>query len=586
MIVRAPELIGHAGWIGVDGELSLGALRGRVVVLGFWTFSCAKCLRVLDDLRQIQERFPAEVTVVGVHSPKFPYAGQHEAVVGAVARHRFPFPILDDPDLVTWQQYGVRGWPTVVVIDPRSNVVGALSGEGKGALLHQVVQDQVQQHRRTTNLQLQPVALRPPRRAGTAPGGLAYPAKVATDRRGRLAIADTGNDRVLVAELLDDARPGEARARITHVVAGVEQPQGVRLYGSDLLICDTGGDRVVAVDLAGRPGPDEPVQADPAGILRLRVLPSEVIAVDLASPWDVVADADRSYVVTEAARQRLWRIPDDGSSPAVIAGDQYEGLVDGPADEAELAQPSGLARLPNGIAFVDAESSALRLLDGRGRIGTLVGEGLFDWGLRDGRAGTARMQHPQGIAASLDGTSLFVADTFNHRIRWWRDRRLLTLPIGGLAEPGGLDVLPDGRLVIADSGHHRIVLADPSTGEVLPLVFEHVVLPGTDLGPVWGSPLTGTTGEPLPVPFLVDIGRFELDGDAGAPVRVDVSSEPPWLLDHGPTAWTHIRPDGTVQLQGGSHGSGTLTVTVLAQVGGEGVRTTRRSITQHPLTVR
>ena len=119
--------------------------------------------------------------------------------------------------------------------------------------------------------------------------------------------------------------------------------------------------------------------------------------MDLASPWDVVADADRSYVVAEAGRQRLWRIPTDGSSPAVIAGDRYEGLADGPADEAELAQPSGLARLPNGHRL--RRRRVVRRCGcstGRGRIGTLVGEGLFDWGLRDGRGTTARMQHPQG----------------------------------------------------------------------------------------------------------------------------------------------------------------------------------------------
>ena len=462
MIVRAPELVGHGGWIGIDGELSLQALRGKVVVLGFWTFSCAKCLRMVEDLRALQRRFPAEVAIVGVHSPKFPHAGDHDAVIRAFARHQLPFPVLDDPDMVTWQQYGVRGWPTLVVIDPRGNVVGALTGEGKGALAHQIVQDLVEQHRRTTNLQRNPVPISPPAiEPARRPGGLFFPSKVASDRHGRLAIADTGNNRVLVTEFT-----GPDRSRITHIVSGLNQPQGVRLYGSDLVICDTGNDRVVLVDLARRPTADEPIEADPAGIIRLRVLPSEAIAVDLASPWDVVADADRSYVVAEAGRHRLWRIPLDGSSPAVIAGDQYEGLADGPADESELAQPSGLARLPNGLAFIDAESSSLRFLNARGRVGTLIGQGLFDWGSRDGRTSTARMQHPQGIAPALDGTSLYVADTFNSRLRWWRDRRLVTLPAEGLLEPAGLDVLADGQLVVADSGNHRVCLVDPESAAV------------------------------------------------------------------------------------------------------------------------
>lgn len=602
MMVRAPELVGHGGWIGVDGELSLQALRGKVVVLGFWAFSCAKCLRLVEELSELQRRFPDELAVVGVHSPKFPYAGEHQAVVRAVARIGMPFPVLDDPELVTWQQYGVRGWPTVAVVDPRGNVVGALAGEDKGALLHQIVQDLVEEHRSRTHLSLTPLPVRvPPEHRRHRPGSLRFPSKVATDRRGRLAVADTGNDRVAVIGLR-----GEDRGRITHFVGGFRRPQGVRLYGSTLVVCDTGNDRVVAIDLAKRPGPDEPVEADPAGIIRLRVLPNEVIATDLAQPWDVIADVDHSYVVAEAAGQRLWRIPVDGSSPAVIAGDRFEGLLDGPGDEAELAQPSGLARLPNGVAFVDAESSSLRLLDGRGRVGTLVGEGLFDWGRRDGRPSQARLQHPQGLVASLDGTSLFVADTYNHALRWWRDQRLVTLPVhvaGGvpLREPSGIDALPDGRLVIADSANHRIVFVDPSDGTATPLELDVLALPEREPDVVWGDALQAGTGETVAVPFSVGLdqpgvdrpgvdepgsGRLELDLSAAQPVRVDVRAEPTWLIDHGPTAWTHVAPSGRVTVQGGSQGSGTLTVTVVAQVAGDGVTAVRRSVTQHPLVIR
>lgn len=585
MIVRAPELVGHGGWIGIDGELSLQALRGKVVVLGFWAFSCAKCLRLVEELSELQRRFPDEVAVVGVHSPKFPYTGEHAAVVRAVARIGMPFPVLDDPELVTWQQYGVRGWPTVAVVDPRGNVVGALAGEDKGALLHQIVQDLVEEHRGRTHLSLTPLPVRvPPEHRRHRPGALRFPSKVATDRRDRLAVADTGNDRVVVIELR-----GTRRGRITHLVGGFRRPQGVRLYGSTLVVCDTGNDRVVAIDLAHRPGPDEPSEPDPAGIVRLRVLPNEIIATDLAQPWDVIADVDHSYVVAEAAGQRLWRIPIDGSSPAVVAGDRFEGLLDGPGDEAELAQPSGLTRLPNGIAFVDAESSALRLLDGRGRVGTLAGEGLFDWGLRDGRGALARLQHPQGVVASLDGTSLFVADTFNHALRWWRDKRLVTLPVevtGGIAlrEPGGIDALPDGRLVIADSGNHRVVFVDPADGTAEELELDVVALEEREPVVVWGEALEAATGEPLGVPFAIELD-LELDLSAAQPVRVDVRAEPTWLIDHGPTAWTHVAPSGRVLLQGGTQGSGTLTVSVVARVAGDGVTAVRRAVTQHPLVI-
>lgn len=580
MKVRAPELVGHGGWIGVGGTPTLETLRGKVVILHFATYACAKCLRVEDDLAELQARFSTEVVVLGVNSPKFPHAGDPAAVRRAVARERITHPVLDDPDMVTWSQYGVRGWPTVVVIDPLGDVAGLLAGDGQGPVLHQVVHDLVGLHRAQGTLRRARIELDPPAPV-TVKGPLFFPAKVATDRRGRLVIADTGHDRVLVVELT-----GEATGRVTHVVSGVSKPQGVRLYGPELVICDTGGDRVMRVDLSRRPAADEVVVADPAGVIHLRALASEVIAGDLASPWDVTADVDHSLVVAEAARHRLWRIPTDGSSPAVIAGDQYEGMADGPATDAELAQPSGVARLPNGIAFVDAETSALRLLSPGGKVGTLVGEGLFDWGNRDGRSGVARLQHPQGVAAAPDGSSLYVADTYNHAIRWWRDRKLVTVWSEGLCEPGGLDMLPDGRLVVADTGHHRVCFVDLERGEITPLHLELLRLAPERPEPMWSMPLSATPGGPLRVPFAVDLGHYDLDPRDPAPVRVEVSCEPTWLIDHGPTGWTHVLATGQVTVQGGSIGSGYLSVAVSAAVCTEGAATIRRSLTRHPLSVR
>lgn len=581
MKVRAPELVGHGGWLGVESPLSLQALRGKVVVLHFWTAGCINCQRTLDDLRLVQQRFEREVVVVSVHSPKFPHEGHPEAVRRAVARLGITHPVLDDPDMVTWQAYGVRGWPTLVVVSPRGHVLGALAGEGNAALLDQIVQDVVEEGRVKGTLAPTRLRLRPVEQPGPTVLDLRFPGKVAADRRNRLAVSDTGNDRVLVLELV-----APARARITHIVEGLRRPQGVRLYGSDLVICDTGNDRVLLVDLAARPGLDESVHPHPAGIIHLRTLPSEVIAPDLSSPWDVVADVDRSFVVAEAGRHRLWRIPADGSSPGVIAGDGYEGMGDGEGDEAELAQPSGLARLPTGIAFVDAASSALRLLTNRGRVGTLVGEGLYDWGLRDGRPSQARLQHPQGLTADLDGTSLYIADTFNSKLRWWRDNKLVTLAVEGLCEPGGVDMLADGRLVVADTGNHRIALVDPDSGEVTPLVIDRLQLPEEHPVPLWGPPLQAAAGEPLGIPFAVALGAYRLDPAEPAPVLIELAVEPSWLLDHGPRGWTHIRTAGELGVRAGSVGSGSLTVTVTASACGDGVCILRRSVTQHPLVVR
>ena len=578
--VRAPELIGAGGWIGTTQPLTLAALRGQVVVLGFWALGCVESQRVLADLAEVEARWPDQVLVVGVHCPKFPYEADHGELLQAVARLGITHPILDDPELVTWQQYGVKGWPTVIVVDAKGFVAGAAMGEGNGTLIMTVVGATVAEHERRRTL-------RPVRRIAVLPvpppGLLAFPSKVASDRRDRIVIADTGHDRVLVAELNLEGTP---RARLTHVISGVSRPQGVRLYGRELLICDTDADRVLRIDLAARPGPEEDIVADSAGILRLRIRPDEVLASGLASPWDVVADTDRSFVVAEAGRHRLWRISADGRSPGVIAGDRYQGLADAVASKAELAQPSGVARVGVGIAFVDSASSALRILSDRGKVGTLVGHGLFDWGLRDGGGNRARMQHPQGVAASIDGAVLYIADTFNSALRVWSRGDLLTLPAQGLSSPGGLDVLPDGRLIVADTNNHRIVVVNPVDGGVEPVVFERVAVVSPDPTVQPGMEIVATAGAPFAVPFGLTIDPYRLDPDIAAPVALAVDCSPAWLLDHGPRTWAHTLANGALTLDGGSVGQGWLTITVAAALCGDGASTIRRSVTRHPLIVR
>ena len=516
--VRAPELRGSGGWINVPAPLSLSRLRGKIVLLDFWTLACINCLHVVEEIRGLEERFADELVVIGVHSPKFPHETDHAAVVQAVARHRVRHPVIDDPEMRTWQEYGVRAWPTLVLVDPSGYVVGGVSGEGHADALTEVIESMVADAEAAGTLSRKALDVRPAR---AATGVLAFPGKVASDGAGRLVVADTGHDRVLVLGL-----DGVVQAEL----GPFSQPQGVRFDGDDVLVCEAVADRVWRVRLAGEP---------------------ELLAEGISSPWDVVREGPR-LVVCEAGRHRLWAI--DGSGARPIAGTGGENIVDGPAEGALLAQPSGVASLPDGgVAFVDSEVSALRVLRD-GFVTTLVGQDLFEWGAADGDGASARMQHPQGVAAAPDG-ALFVADTFNSRLRVWRDGGLTTLSVAGLDEPGGLDVLPDGRLVVADTGHHRILLVDPRSGEAERLEVSHQ---GTERQGVRARPEAASSRQtPSDQAELEVLGRIEqpggssfaleldaelhgdaLDPSSGPPVQLSISAEPPSVLGPGPTSWS------------------------------------------------
>jgi thiol-disulfide isomerase/thioredoxin len=544
--VRAPELRGAGGWINTEHPLSLRDLRGRVVVLDFWTFCCINCLRVVEELRPLEERFGDRLVVIGVHSPKFPHETDHAAVARAVARHRIHHPVLDDPDLETWQQYGVRAWPTLVVIDPEGYVVAMASGEGNGLALENLIAQLLEGR---TDLAAGPAFTSVP--VGGA-GTLAFPGKVASDGGDQIAIADTGHDRVLVCGL---------DGTVLREFAGFSQPQGVRFDEDRLLVCDTVAGEVVAVSL-------------PEGERR-------VLASGLRAPWDALVLPDARIAVAEAGLHRIVAIPADGGEAEVLAGSRAEGLRDGPALQAHLAQPSGLTLLAGGaIAFADSEVSALRVLR-EGQVETLVGSGLFAWGTDDGDRGTAKLQHPLGVAA-LTGGAIAVADTFNSLLRIWDAGVLTTVVLSDpVDEPGGLDVLPDGRLLVADTNHQRVIAVDADSGSVSEI---HIRDSGRT-GSTSGSALSGSSGSRLVVEADVELDGMDLDLQQGPPVHVSVSADPQTLLGAGPRAWALDRLPVSVDIALGTPGSGVLTVDVIASTCAGDVCTIKRSTTEHGLTV-
>jgi len=545
--VRAPELRGAGGWINTDHPLALHDLRGRVVLLDFWTFCCINCLRVIEELRPLEERFGDRLVVIGVHSPKFPHESDHAAVARAVARHRVAHPVLDDPELETWQQYGVRAWPTLVVIDPDGYVAAMASGEGHGPALEGVVTRLLEGR---GDLAVGPAFAPVPRQRERT---LSFPGKIASDGVTRLAIADTGNDRVLVCDL-----DGGVRQEF----GGFHQPQGVRFDGDRLLVCDTVSGDLVAITL-------------PDGERR-------VLASGLRSPWDVLVLDDGRIAIAEAGLHRIVAIAGDGGAVEILAGSRAEGLRDGAARDAHLAQPSGLTAIAGGaIAFADSEVSALRVLRG-GRVETLVGTGLFDWGTDDGDRTTARLQHPLGVAALAEG-SVAVADTFNSLLRVWQNGVLRTVTLTEpLDEPGGIDVLTDGRLIVADTNHHRVVTVDVDTGTVA----EIRIRDEREAAQPAGTDLSGLAGAELVISADVDLDGATLDLTQGPPVRVSVSADPQTLLAAGPRSWALDGLPVTLELRLGRAGSGVLTVDVIASTCEGDVCTIRRSVLEHNLAVR
>ena len=527
--VRAPELVGRR-WLNTGGhDLSLSELRGRVVLLDFWTFCCVNCLHVLDELRPVEERFPEELVVIGVHSPKFEHEGEPAAVEAAVERYAVGHAVLDDPELVTWQAYTARAWPTLVIVDPEGYVVASMSGEGHAPGIASLVEELVAEHAAKGTLRRGNAPYAPPPLQQSA---LRFPGKVALLPDGSFVVSDTAHHQVvqLEADLETERRRWGG--------SGVfDEPQGVLLLptevaarvGYDVLVADSVNHQVKGISLSHN---EICTVAGSGRPLRRREGGGPALEQDLSTPWDL-AWCDGRVVIAMAGIHQLWALTVD-ADPAlgrleVLAGTTQEGLRDGPGDAAWLAQPSGLATSADGqrIWVADAETSALRSWSASG-LTTQVGAGLFDFGHRDGPAGEARFQHPLGVVELPDGSAA-VCDTYNGAIRRYDPvaNRVTTLATA-LAEPSDavVDRGTDGsaRLVVVESASHRLVrVAIPADAQEVDGPVRRTQRPPTSLAP-------GVVE--LVVAFKPPSGQ-KLDDRWGDPARLVVSASPPDLLLDG-----------------------------------------------------
>ncbi|WP_460934217.1 NHL domain-containing thioredoxin family protein [Phycicoccus ginsengisoli] len=536
--LRAPELRGR-GWLNTGGrELSLADLRGRVVVLDFWTFCCVNCLHVLDELRPLEERFPDSLVLVGVHSPKFEHEADPDALAAAVERYAVHHPVLDDPDLVTWQAYTARAWPTLVVVDPEGYIVASMSGEGHGHGLTVLVEELVEEHRAKGTLREGDSPYAPPPAASTA---LRFPGKAVALDDGSFLVSDTTHHDVVH---LETDLQTERRRFADHDGDGpgrLDEPQGLlRLpaevaerVGYDVVVADSVHHQVKGLRLADGAWT---VLAGTGRQLRERSGSGPALRQDLSTPWDAAWFLDR-VVVAMAGTHQLWALhlatdPAD-NTVAVLAGTTAEGIRDGAADEAWFAQPSGLAASEDGTRLwvADSETSALRSLDVTDdgfTVTTHVGTGLFDFGHRDGPAAQALLQHPLGVTVLPDG-SVAVSDTYNGAVRRFDPvaGEVSTLATG-LREPSDAVVerAEDGetRLVVVESAAHELVrIPLPDRATRVDGLAHQTQRPRTELAP-------GAVR--LEVAFTPPTGQ-KLDHRWGDPTRLMVSATPEALLREG-----------------------------------------------------
>jgi thiol-disulfide isomerase/thioredoxin/DNA-binding beta-propeller fold protein YncE len=515
-----PDFPKGLDWLNSKKPLTKKDLKGKIVVLDFWTYCCINCLHILPELKILEKQYPNELVVIGVHSAKFDTEKDTENIRQAMRRYEIEHFVVNDAEHKIWDNLGVSSWPTLVLIGPDGKVLGGHSGEFKAADLSPAIDKAIEYYRGEGLLDEKPF---PVDNVYNSTSPLLYPGKILADAAGgRLFISDSNHNRIVIAgldgKLIEVIGSGAiGREDGSYAKATFDHPQGCALIKETLYVADTENHLLRKVDLKAKtvttiagvgqqskhswPSLDE---AELGGELPKRFV-GKPLQTALNSPWDLWIH-DQDLYIAMAGSHQIWKMPLSESEIGPYSGNGREDIVDGPLlpstphakGYASFAQPSGLSSDGEWLFVADSEGSSIRAVpfDSTKEVATVVGTAdqpygrLFEFGDVDGAKAKAKFQHCLGVAY-VNG-KIYVADTYNNKIREVdaKTGAVKTLAGKGRKNPGSSDkegtfheptglTHAQGKLYVADTNNHLIRTIDLASGKVGTLAITGLTAPSS-----------------------------------------------------------------------------------------------------------
>jgi len=535
-----PEFPVDADWLNCPPLRVDRELRGKVVLLDFWTYCCINCMHILPDLAYLENKFQGKaMTVVGVHSAKFDNEKDTGAIRDAVLRYDVRHPVINDKNMELWRALGVSSWPTVAVVSPTGKLIVSLSGEGHRRDLDDILTAALEYYGEKNMLDATPVpeSLEKNKDSRLTASPLRFPGKIALDAESnRLFISDSGNHRIVVTELSTGkflaayGGNGPGLRNGPGNFSAFNRPQGLTYSPAtdSLFVCDTENHAIREIQL--KTGEVRTVVGD--GVKGENDFRGGAAGAEqrLNSPWDCLLLEDgknQVLLVAMAGQHQIWRVDIATGVAAAVSGNGSERNQNGSTGlTSSWAQPSGLALVSKNtsisnnefslenmeVLVADSESSTIRRLNlSSGGASACIGgdplfsDNLFKFGDEDGMGANALLQHPLAVAAGLPSgssssssssktkTTAWVADSYNHRLKLLDTTTCSITTVAGtgqagfldgigtsaqLSEPSGLAVSPvDGRVFIADTNNSLIRVFDPTASKLFTLQLQGVPKP-------------------------------------------------------------------------------------------------------------
>jgi DNA-binding beta-propeller fold protein YncE len=450
----APEVNTSYGWLNIEKAYSLKDFRGKIVLLDFWTLGCINCQHIIPDIKKLQEKFPEEIVVIGVHSAKFKSEKETKRIQSAITKFGIDHPVVNDADYTVWKAYGVQAWPTLVLISPDGKIAFRSEGENVYDVLNPQIEKLIKEYSGTINMK--PFAFK--QFVGkTSPAVLKFPSKLAVDENENVWVSDYGNNRIVkidktgkILEIIGAGKQGFEDGDF--MTATFNGPQGLALNDHLLFIADSKNNSLRLADLTTRQvktiaGNGKMGYYFNDDKWNVPVLPN--------SPWDLLIDSGYLYIA-DAGNHQILRMNLKDYKVYRFAGSGFEGIKDSDLKNATFSQPSGLTKKDNTIYVADPEASAIREIDLKNKtVTTIIGKGLFKFGDEDGNIKDVLLQHAVGLTEN-DG-KIYIADTYNGKIKVFNPKfNTVTTLVTDLNEPNDVLII-NNELWISDTNNDRLI---------------------------------------------------------------------------------------------------------------------------------
>ncbi|KAK9878915.1 hypothetical protein WA026_003741 [Henosepilachna vigintioctopunctata] len=543
-------------WFNVSEPLSFQKhLKGKVVLLDFFTYCCINCMHILPDLKEIEEEFQVEdgLVVIGVHSAKFQNEKNSTNILAAVQRYNIAHPVVNDSEMDMWRKCDVHCWPTLLLLGPFANPIVMITGEGhkkdlkiyiKHTLDYYKSQDLISNHKLPFKSAYH---LLPDMK-----GPLLFPGKITNfvKESGEeiLALSDSGNNRILLLNSQGEILKQIGSSKSGFKDANLEKsefnnPQGLIFKTENLIyVADTDNHAIRLINLSK----DTVETVAGTGVQGNDFKGGKIgKQQSISSPWDLVLykteDEKNVLIIAMAGTHQIWALfLDDitwwkdtkykaGTCVAIAGSGREENRNNQYPNNAAFAQPSGLAlcKKSKEVYIADSESSSIRRLSlADGKVSHVVGgdrdpHNLFAFGDKDGKLYDAKLQHSLGLGISTDESTLFVADTYNHKIKKVDISKnfisTLLLPhidtvdgrLKTFREPAGLCAsLKEPKLYIADTNNHCIKIMQLNTQNEFSRILNLVLKPSkVDMKSL---KIRGEVIKGKPVPIMKEGGKIIL----------------------------------------------------------------------------